>query len=282
MVRAVAIDVFAYVSYRELLRDAYRDLKARQRGFSFRWFAKKAGMTSPNFLKLVMDGQRNLSASGAEAFARALGLAGREARFFCDLVEFEQAETPAEKNRAWERLSAYRSHRKVRALEHGQFEYLSRWWNPAIRELVALPGFREDAAWIAQKLRPAITPAQARAALDLLLHLGFVVRDPAGTLRQADPLLSTGPEVRSLAVGNFHRQMMERAAESIDLVDRGEREISGLTVGLSREGLQLFKQKIQALRAELLELSARETAPDRVVQVNFQMFPLASVEPEES
>ena len=70
------------------------------------------------------------------------------------------------------------------------------------------------------------------AALDLLLQLGFVVRDADGTLRQSEPLLSTGAEVRSLAVGNFHRQMMQRAAESIELVDRSEREISGLTVGL--------------------------------------------------
>lgn len=278
MARTLAVDVFAYLSYRAFLRDAYVDLKARQRGFSYRWFSRRAGLSSPNFLKLVMDGKRNLSPRGAEAFAGALGLAGREASFFRELVDFEQADTPADKNRAWERLSAYQGHRKVRALERHQLEYLSKWWNPAIRELVAIPGFRDDPEWIARQLRPAITPAQARAAIDLLLELGFVVRDADGGLRQREPLLSTGPEVRSLAVGNFHRQMMQRAAESIELVDRAEREISGLTVALSQQSFQLFKEKIHALRAELLELSGREQAPDRVVQVNFQIFPLAIVE----
>lgn len=267
--------MFSYLSYREFLRDAYSNLKQNQRGFSFRWFSRKAGLSSPNFLKLVMDGKRNLSARGAQAFATGLGLSGREASFFYELVDFEQAATAAAKNRAWERLSTYQGHRRVRSVERHQFEYFSKWWNPAIRELVALPVFREDPTWIAQQLRPNITPAAAKQALELLLQLGFVVRGDDGSLRQSEPLLSTGPEVRSLAVGNFHRQMMERAAESIEHVDRHEREISGLTVALSESTFALFKEKIHALRAELLELSGRETAPDRVVQVNFQMFPLA-------
>lgn len=170
----------------------------------------------------------------------------------------------------------------MRSLERHQFEYLSRWWYPAIRELVACEGFVEDESWIAQQLIPSISASQARQALDLLLELGFLERDASGTLRQGEPLLSIGAEVRSLAVGNFHRQMMERAAASIELVDREMRDISGVTVALSPESFQMFKQKIIDLRAELLELSAAETRPSRVVQINIQLFPLASTEGERS
>jgi uncharacterized protein (TIGR02147 family) len=166
----------------------------------------------------------------------------------------------------------------VRALERHQFEYLSRWYYPAVRELAACAGFRAEPEWIARRLIPPITPAQARQSLALLLELGFLERDRDGVVKQGDPLLSTGPEVRSLAVGNFHRQMMERAAASIELVDREDRDISGLTVSLSREAFAAFKQKIIDLRAELLQRSAEEAAPTRVVQLNFQLFPLAAVE----
>lgn len=276
--RALSIDVFSYLSYRSFLRDAYTDLKSRQRGFSYRWFSKRAGLSSPNFLKLVMDGKRNLSPRGAEAFATALGLVGREASFFRELVDFEQAETAADKNRAWDRLSSYQGHRQVHGLERHQFEYLSKWWHPAIREMVAIPGFREDAEWIAKQLRPSITAAQARAALELLVALGFVARDEDGSLRQVDQLISTGPEVRSLAAGNFHRQMLTRAAESIELVERTERDISSITVAVSRKSFALIKERIHQLRSELMELAAREGNPDRVVQVNFQAFPLAIIE----
>ena len=235
-------------------------------------------MTSPNFLKLVIDGKRNLSATSAERFATALELSSTETAFFRELVGFGQARTATEKNRHFERIGAYRQHRAVCALERHQFEYLSHWWYPAIRELVACEGFVDDPEWIAGRLVPAITAAQARQALDLLQALGFVDRDERGRLRQRTPLLSTGPEVRSLAVGNFHRQMMERAAASIDLVDRDLRDISGVTIALSPEAFQRVKQKIVELRAELLALSAGDDRPTRVVQVNFQLFPLAATD----
>ncbi len=276
--RNLEIDVFGYLSYRTFLRDAYSDLKSRQRGFSYRWFSRKAGLSSPNFLKLVIDGQRNLSPRSATAFATALGLSGNESAFFRELVDFEQADNSADKNRAWERLSTYQGHRRVRAVERHEFEYLSRWWYPAIRELVACPGFREEPEWIARALRPAISPTQARSAIDLLLTLGFLERDADGVLRQREPLLSTGAEVRSLAVGNFHRQMMQRAAEAIEHIDRAERDITSLTVAVSREGFALFKEKLNGLRAELLELSTREANPDRVIQINFHAFPLAVID----
>ncbi len=276
--RALQVDVFAYFGYRAFLRDAYADLKQRQAGFSYRWFARRAGMTSPNFLKLVIDGKRNLSAASTERFATALELSSNETAFFRELVGFGQARSAAEKNRHFERIGAYRQHRAVCALERHQFESLSHWWYPAIRELVACEGFVEDPEWIAGRLVPAITPAQARQALDLLDALGFVERDERGRLRQRTPMLSTGPEVRSLAVGNFHRQMMERAAASIDLVDRDLRDTSGVTIALSPEAFQRVKQKIVELRAELLAVSAGEDRPTRVVQVNFQLFPLADTD----
>lgn len=276
--RALQIDVFAYFDYRAFLRDAYADLKERQPGFSYRWFARRAGMTSPNFLKLVIDGKRNLTAGSSEQFAVALDLTSSETAFFRELVGFGQARSAAEKNRHFERIGSYRQHRAVCALERDQFEYLSHWWYPAIRELVACDGFVEDDEWIARRLVPAITAAQARQAIELLLALGFVERDQCGRLRQREPLLSTGAEVRSLAVGNFHRQMMERAAAAIDLCDRELRDISGVTVALSPEGFKLVKQRIVELRAELLALSAGEAHPTRVVQVNFQLFPLATSE----
>lgn len=282
MARPLSINVYEYLDYREFLRDAYDDLKAHQRGFSYRWFARQAGMTSPNFLKLVIDGKRNLTAQSAEQFARALSLTTQEAAFFRELVSFNQASTAADKNQSYERLATYRAHRSVRRLERQTFEYLSKWYYPAIRELVCCEGFVEDPDWIARRLRFRVSNADVKRAIDVLLKLGVLERDDDGALRQGEPLLSTGPEVRSLAVGNFHRQMMERAAEAIETAPRDRREISAVTVPLSAKGFEMFKARIQALRAELLELSAHERAPDRVVQFNFQAFSLAEIDEEES
>jgi uncharacterized protein (TIGR02147 family) len=69
--------------------------------------------------------------------------------------------------------------------------------------------------------------------------------------------------------------MTQRAIESIDLVPAAERDISSLTLCLGRGGLATLKTRLQRLRRELLELSALETDPEQVVQVNFQLFPLS-------
>ena len=80
------IDVFAYSDYRAFLRDYYRARKAAGRGFSYRSFSRRAELRSPNYLKLVIDGERNLSADMAKRFASACGLQGDEERYFMDLV----------------------------------------------------------------------------------------------------------------------------------------------------------------------------------------------------
>lgn len=274
-------DLFGYLDYREFLRDAYAALKERTRGFSYRAFSKKAGMSSPNFLKLVIEGKRNLGPESVERFANALDLSTRETEFFRELVAFSQASSPAEKNEHFANLGKHRKHRRVRKLERSTFEYLSHWYYPAIRELVSCEGFREDPEWIAATLHPKITPRQATTAIEVLLRLGLLARNDHGQLVQGDPLLSTGPEVRSLAIRNFHRQMIGRAIDALESIEVEEREISGTTVALDAEGFRLFKEKIHALRAELLELSAQQKGPTRVVQFNFQAFPLANVEPSQ-
>lgn len=54
-------DIYEYLEYRIFLADAYQAGKENVSAFSYRYLARKAGFSSPNFIKLVMDGERNLS-----------------------------------------------------------------------------------------------------------------------------------------------------------------------------------------------------------------------------
>jgi uncharacterized protein (TIGR02147 family) len=211
----------------------------------------------------------------AERFAEACGLDEDARRYFVQLVLFNQAESSAEKSQHYAKLSGFQRYRQAHKLDIAHAAYYGAWYMPAIRELVAVADFRQDPAWIADQMIPPITPAQAARALDTLVELGLLVRNEEGHLVQADALLSTGPETRGLHIANYHRAMTERAMESIDLVAPQDRDISSLTLSLSRGGLQAFKQRIQRIRRELLELSALEKDPEQVIQINFQLFPLS-------
>jgi uncharacterized protein (TIGR02147 family) len=60
MDRPLDVEVFDYRDYRAYLRDVYQSRKSSEYGFSYRAFAKRAGLSAPNYLKLVAEGQRNL------------------------------------------------------------------------------------------------------------------------------------------------------------------------------------------------------------------------------
>ncbi len=266
--------VFDYLDYRAFLRDHYLAKKA-SRGLSFRGFSKRAGLKSTNYLKLVIDGQRNLTPAMAARFAKAAALDGDAARYFAELVLFNQAKTTLERNQSYANITGFRRFREARPLSLAHAAYHSTWYLPAIRELAARHDFRDDPHWIAATLWPTIAPADAAHALHTLLELGLLKRESDGRLVQAEALVSTGPEIQSIHIANYHRMMMQRATDSMDAVPASERDISSLTLCLDPDGLRRVKERIQRFRRELLELSMIAEKPHQVVQVNFQLFPLS-------
>lgn len=278
MPRRASIDVYRYLDYRALLADFYAQSKQRGRGFSYRAFSRRAGLGAPNALKRVIDGERNITPEMAQRFAAACGFAGKEAEYFCTLVELTQARTTAERQAHYEKLLSYRGYQRAQKLDAAKAAYHSQWYVPAVRELAASEGFREDPKWIASRLLPAIGVAEAEDALRILIELGLLVRDARGQLVQAESVVSTGAETSGLHIVNYHQTMMQRAVAAIDLVPRADRDISALTLCVSREGLARLKQRVQDFRRELVGLEGADGRGEIVVQLNFQLYPLTQVE----
>lgn len=270
------VHIFDFLDYRAFLREFYRDQKDQGRPFSFRAFARRAGTRSYNYLQLVMKGERDLSAKMATQFARGCGLESTEAEYFCELVAFGQAKTAEERNRSYERISRFRPFRAAHRLEPAQTAYHECWYIPAIRELATLPEFRDDPKWIATALRPAISVSQAKAALTTLCDLGLLVRDGKGKLNQAESLVTTGVGPHGHHVVNYHRTMITQALRALDEVPRESRDISALTLSIGESGLVSIKQRIAEFRKELLDMAEAFGPPERVIQLNIQLFPLSA------
>jgi len=273
-------NIYEYINYREYLRDWCTARRKSAKAFSYRIFAKEAGLSSPSYLKMVIEGKRSLTPTTIQQFATALRLRKSERRFFEDLVLFNQARTHTEKNHYYQRLSGHRKYRQANHLTHDRFEYLTKWYYPVIREMVALPGFREDAAWIAKSLRPSITKSEAEQAIEVLLRLGLVERDGEGHLVLSDRSVATDEEVNSLAIANFHKTMIQRAGEALDLCKGNDRNVSSLTVAMSRAKFDEIKKRIHEFRKELRVLLQDCDDPEEIYQINFQLFGLTEVKNE--
>jgi uncharacterized protein (TIGR02147 family) len=270
-----SVNIFEYLDYRVFLSDFYKQQKEKSSGFSHRFFSRRAGLRSSNYLSLVIKGERDLSSEMAPRFAKACALAKSEADFFCDLVLYCQAKTSDEKMRHHERLARFRKFRDAHELDGEQTAYHQHWYMPALRELASLPGFNADPKWIADVLEPPIAPKQAAEALQTLCRLGLLVRGADGKVRQAQRLVTTGPGPLGHQVLVFHQAMLDMAKRALDELPRDERDISSVTLCVSDATLLVLKQRLREFRRELLQLAEADPEPERVVQLNLQMFPLS-------
>jgi len=269
-------DIFAYNNHRVFLKDMYDFLKKSNRGFSYRVFARMAGIKSFNYLKLVIDGQRNLTQKMIHAFAKALRLNRAEEDFFSNLVWLNQSKDTASKNEFFSRLSKVRRYRQIKELEADQYEYFSKWYIAAIRELILLPDFREDPHWISDRFKRLVSPAQVEAAIECLLRLGFVERSSSGELRSVSGNVASAPEVQSLALYAFHEQMIQQGLEALRNIEPDSRDISSITLALTTEELKAIKKMIlQFRRRTLSHFETERPKGCQIFQLNLQLFPLS-------
>lgn len=267
-------EIFEYLNYREYLADYYAEKKARHACYSYRLFSRKAGFKSPNFLKLVILGQRNLSKDSVFKFCRALGLNRRESEYFENLVFFNQSKSLEEKNAYLSNLMKFRGRVDPRRVEQSEYAYFSRWYHPVVRELVSAVDFGDNFKELARAVVPSITAAEARRSVELLLDLGFVERLSDGGYRKTAASLTTGRQVRSVAVANYHKEMMRLASESIERFGAGQRDVESVTVSVSEDSYKAMMEKANAFLMEMLKIAEADKNNERVVQVNMQVFPL--------
>ncbi len=266
--------LFNYLDYREYLKHYYQEQKTSNTVFSYRYFAEKCEFKAPNFLQWLIEGKRNLTKESIFRVSRAIGHDSKEADYFENLVFFNQAKTINEKKHYFEKLAAVRKQINLKKMDTDQFEYYSQWYNSAIRELLSFHKFRDDYKKLAKSLSPQISEAQARKSIQLLEKLGLVAKDEGGDLRPKDAAITTGDEIQSFLVQNYHRALIALAGESQDRHSRDERDISSLTMSLSSDCFELLKSEIQSFRKHLIEVIKADQNPDRVYQLNLQFFPL--------
>jgi uncharacterized protein (TIGR02147 family) len=267
--------VYQHTDYREYLNAYFAERKGSDPKFSHRYLGRRLGLSSPNFIMMVMQGKRNLTRPMAFRISQEFKHNPKEAEYFESMVGLARARSTAEKDRYFTRMAELRRRTDVAKIEESQYEYYSNWYNLVIRELVTYPEFKGDIDWLAKSVRPPITPKQARRSVELLLELGFIVTKGSTYLRRS-AVISTGLQVSSLAVTKFHRTMAQRAAEAMDTVPKRERDMTACTVSISEKGFEQVKEVVTDCRKKIMAIAEANSPPERVYQVNFHVFPVSA------
>lgn len=278
------VSIFEFIDYRHYLTAVFDQHRCENPAFSFRSFAKLAGSTSPNFLQLIKNRKLNISNAAVSALSLALRLNRGEEEYFEAIVNFDHAKTNVEKDKFFKRILQTRQVAgKVQTLLKEQYEFFSHWYIPVIRELVVSAAYPGDPEWIAKKIIPSISIAQTQKGIALLEKLGLIVSQGEGkSWIQQNSLVKTESEVVSLAVTQYHKNMITLGAEAIERFDASSRDIRSITVGVSANGYAEIKKKLETFWIELLHFADTQKEIDQVFQINMQFFPMSNLTTDDS
>jgi uncharacterized protein (TIGR02147 family) len=268
--------VFKYNNYRHYIRDYYLEKKRTTGYFTYRYFAQRAGFASPVFIKVVIAGKANLSNKSIEKLCQAMDLPLADCEYFKNLVWFNQAKTAEKKHQFLEKLRDLNQQYSAEVLETDKYDFYSKWYYSVLREIVPNCDLYDDFAALGALLTPALKKRETKKAVKLLEQLQLLQKQADGSYKQARKLISTGSEVESLAVRDLHLQMANLAEEAIENIPKKERDISGLTMGMSRNTYKRIIEELKNFRERIIRIIAEdEDTVDQVYRLNLQFFPLS-------
>lgn len=272
------MSIYEHLSFRTWLDAWYQVKKEANGNFSHRVIARLCQQKSPSFFRDITTGRRTLTEDQEERLVALMKLSTDDEQYFRDLVLFEQASSLEARKEAFDRISSIRRIHFSQSLEGEQYQYLSKWYYPTIREMALCEDFQPTVEWIAARLDPLVSESDITEALQTLQRLGFLTIAEDGSHTVSDVSITTPNQVTGLAVHNYHQQMLQLAKESIERHAENERHMLGVTVSIPESMLPVLKEELNQMAARLLDMcDGTEEAKNVTVQLGLHVFPLQKI-----
>lgn len=274
-----------YLDYRRFLADFYNYKKAKTkrdlRPYNYQMFSAAADIKSPNYLKMIIEGRRNLSDDMILKFAKALALSKEQTEEFVHLVHFSQTSEPAERNMHLKKISEMRVVQKLRSGEIDQktWNKVPNWAAWIIYAMVDMQGVKFDISSLKKLLRGKASEAEIETALNSLLSSGELVRNAeTGEIKKAHHLMEDADDIPVALVRKLQTQLMYLGLESLYQDQPTEREFGTLTLCLTKDEFEEIKFKLRQMRKSIHKdnsIARSKSKGDKVYQMNIQLFPVA-------
>ncbi len=276
-------NISTYTDFRFYLKDCYEfkklTLSTPVRDYSYAAFSAAADIKSPNYLKMIIDGQRNLSDEMVTKFSRALQLSKEEAMEFACLVHYGQAKDPLERNRCLKVLAEMRVKKQLKNGEINPevLEKVPSWVTWVLYALADQKGVTFEITQLREVLRGRVSNEEIEKALASLVASGDLTFDENKKVRKGRKLMQGSADVPPAMVRKLQAELIYLGMESLFQDDPTEREFGAFTMALTQEEFEQVKFEVRQLRKRLYaEYSVRreQSQGDRVYQLNFQLFPV--------
>lgn len=244
-------------------------------------FSKRAELGSPNYLKLVIGGDRNLTQKNIFLFAQALSLDASETEFFETLVNFEQATIDSERRFYEIRLAKLKiesgSRRKLESNVLSQ-----EWYFPTV--CVVSHSKKESEIQQFFRNKKFLSPSKIRSALEQLEKNSVLTLSSEGIYNlNAHFVSESDPKSRAK---KQEQHLFDQIKFSLQYFHSQYRLGSGKyisnTITAPKGAQEIIKSTILNKLSELAEnFDKMEESSTEILQVNLQVFDAAAIKGHE-
>lgn len=275
-----------YTDFRTYLHDFYqfkrRESHSSLRPYTYGHFSASANIKSPNYLKLIIEGQRNLSKEMIKKFSRAIGHSKEEHEEFEALVLYGQAKTPLERNQFLKSLSEIRVRQQIKRgqIRQEAYDKVPSWVSWVLFALADQEGVQFDVDKLRELMRNKATADEIKKSMDRLIESGELVRDESGAVKKGRLLMSGSEDIPVELVRKLQAELIYLGLESLFQDRPQDREFGALTLALTEQEYEQLKFEVRQLKKRWFRdfsVNRQTTKGDRVFQLNFQLFPVTKM-----
>jgi hypothetical protein len=270
--------LFEYSDVLAFFQDFYEE-KKNTSNFSYKSFAAKAGHSSPNYFKLVMDGTRKLTVSNIHSFAKAMDLSTDEIDYFETLVLQNQSSTPLEKSYYSKRLKTLKKGHKDSKRDSIERKKPSSELDSTLKTVMILlaSGRTQSDAQKGAKQELNLSTAASEAILNQLIQDQSLALDESGVFRRpARHTVMKDPSGLSQRQRNFLSDGMIEAQKVFEeRYPKGSAKFLSLLCTAPKGSLQSLFDDVRIGAEDTVNKHDPATPEDSVIyRVQFQVYPL--------
>jgi len=271
-----------YTDFRQYLKDVYQHRRKTEstgmRQYSYSAFSAAADIKSPNYLKLIIEGRRNLSDDMIVRFAKALRLHKSEAEEFRALVHYGQETEPIQRNQYLKELADLRARRAFASGEINQaaWDKVPGWMGWVLYAMSEQHGVSFDPDELYRLVRAKTSPEDIRGELKRLMDNGDLKTENGQVVKGRD-LIESPQELPVEMIRKLQAELIYLGIESLFKDSPKDREFGALTMAMTQAEFEQVRFELRQLRKRIqkdLMVKRQSSKGERVYQINIQLFPV--------
>jgi uncharacterized protein (TIGR02147 family) len=284
-------DLNKYLDYRLYLADFYAFKKQQTqnslRPYHYGIFAAAANIKSPQYLKLIIEGKRNLSVDMIHKFANALHLNKSHTEEFRLMVLWTQETDPSIRNQHLRDLNEFRVNQSLEqgVIDLQTFKKIPNWIGWIIYAMLDQEGVTFQIEELKILLRQKASENEITDAIDRLVNIGQIVKDEqTGTLKKGRVLVENPEDIPVPLIKKLQTQLMYLGLESLYQDEPTEREFGTLTLCLTKQEFEDLRFQLRKMRKQIHKdttIKRMSKKGERIYQLNLQLFPVTIAKAKE-